>query len=719
MFYTDISLIAIASILTIYYAAANILKRFRFGINRLFAVYCLVALALYVSLLALLLIGTSPFVTTAFRTLLSIGLLLVQVSFHLAQAYPRWERKLPSWFILLSFIPGLALVVVTLYTDFIVERIDGGETLSITYGTYAYTYLAAIVLYLLGFIIVMLYKARNLENISFKGQMYYLLVGYLFCVVIAAATLYVLPVYFEIVHFRRLGLVAAVVAFTIFMNYAIYGDRTLDLKKFYLSITAWSILFGCLVVPAYFIIDYSVVLSRSGNPIPVVGIALFLFLYLFLFYRFGKPALERLFRKSEIAFERNVNEFFQDMSDITNESDQVRFWDIFFERSIYPLETRFDISSASFMISNPKDRSFSYSFGFGEKINLGDIAGEGDIVKCLREYGNLVDTSYFFTDEKLAQYKSTVYEVLRKNGVAVSIPFFNLEKEMIGILFLGGLKSGKPYSLDLINALEVYRIQFELSLANALMLEGIKQTQVVEHDKLVLGSIKKKIIPKELGTVEGIRLSTFYADNSEFGGDYFDSVILGNERVGIFICDTANAGIESGLLSLEIYSVLHNQPEKFDTPDKMLNAMNWVISTSRFSEKYVQAFYMIYDKKTGELHYSSAAFNPCVYYDIGKDSFTELDTKGIPLGIDKNFIYEFHSMKMQSGGIGFLYSDGLKTAVNKEGGAFSPGRIRDIIRLNTADTPAVITRKIYTDFSSFSKTAELKNDVSLILFRTY
>jgi len=513
------------------------------------------------------------------------------------------------------------------------------------------------------------------------------------------------------------GAVLAGALFLIIFNHAISGERSTDLAQHYRKTISGASVFILLAVPVYFIVHYSDVLERSGNPIPTVGVAIMSFLYLFLFYRFGRPAVERLFRRGSIAFEARVSEFFQEMSQISNEGDRERFWDMFFEKSIFPLETRFGISRASFYIYDAADGRYSYSFGFGEKLAVGDIDRKGDLVECLAEYGSLIDASFFFTDERLAARRDRVYEVLRKNGVAVVLPFFNYSRELIGILFLGDMKDGTPYAVELLNALEVYRIQFELSLANAIMLEDIKKTQVIEHDKMVLKSIKKKIIPRELSTMDGIRLSTLYVDNSEFGGDYFDSVPIGSDSIGIFICDTSDAGIESGLLSLEIFTVLHNNPQKYDTPDKMLNAMNWVVSTSRFSEKYVQAFYMIYNRKTRELMYSCAAFNPCVFFDPVRDAFAELDTKGIPLGIDKNFIYEMRSVKIASGGYGFIHSDGLTAAVNSGGVTYSSGRIRDLLRLNIQDSPAVLARKLYRDFTDFTEGKELMNDVSLILFR--
>ena len=513
------------------------------------------------------------------------------------------------------------------------------------------------------------------------------------------------------------GIIIAVILFLIIYYYAVSGERHIDFRKFYFRLIFWSFVFVLLFVPSLLIIHYNTVIAGSGNKIPTAAIAVFIFIYLFLFYRFGRPLLERAFWRKETRFEQNVNEYFQELSEISNESEQNRFWDVFFEKSILPLETRFMIQRASLFLKSSGEENLEYGYGYGEKYNLKEIDPDAILLKCLGDYTGLIHISYFFTDDKLSGYRNSLYSVLNNAGVEVVLPFFDYNKVMIGILFLGRLKNGIPYPAMLLNALDMYRIQFELSLANALVLEEVKNTQIVEHDKLVINSIKNKLIPRELSGNEGIRLSSIYLNNSDHGGDYFDSVPLGKESVGIFICDTSDAGVESGLMALELYAVLHNDPDKYDSPDKMLNVMNWVVSTSRLSDKYVQAFYLIYNSQTKEISYSGAAFNPGVFYDTGKDVFIELETKGIPLGIDRNFIYETKSLKVLSGGTGFLYSDGLTSALRKEGGSLGPGSVKDMIRLNSSDSPAVIARKVYNEYMEPVDAGGMKNDLSLIIFR--
>ncbi|MCX7678751.1 MAG: serine/threonine-protein phosphatase, partial [Spirochaetes bacterium] len=179
----------------------------------------------------------------------------------------------------------------------------------------------------------------------------------------------------------------------------------------------------------------------------------------------------------------------------------------------------------------------------------------------------------------------------------------------------------------------------------------------------------------------------------------------------------SDAGMESGVLLLELYSILHNQPEKWEMPDKMLNAMNWVVATSRYTHRYVPAVYCLYRNIERQLLIAGAAFNPLTLYVLSKDEFIVYDVKGVPLGVEKNYNYDVNAINISEIVIGFIYSDGIVSAVNRNGNPYSIGRIKDIIRLNKEDTPALLARKIYMDFTSFMEGVDLQTDASLLIFK--
>ncbi len=684
----------------------------RYTVNRVFAIANLVISSFFCVTGVLLWSESLRGVVIFQKLVLAIGLVIVQMAFHFAQVYPRWERSPSPAIILLSALPAV-LIIAFLFSKDYFQALGAVSASTMRYVESMYQ--AGIAGYAVAGVASLLYKTKYLNNEAFRSQILQLSGGYAFSIAVFIIGSYAAPKFFHISLGDIMETAGACLLWMIIVNHALVHEKTLDLSIFYREIAFWIIFCCILAVPAYFIMYLGRREITAGNPIPVEGVAVMIFLFLFLAYRFMKPLLQRVITRGNALFENTVNEFFESIAQVTSEEKGEAFWDVFLENTILPLETRFGIEAASLYMITAEGK-YELGYGFGKKLYPGEIIAGNDIYECLTAYGRTVHISFFYSDEMLQPFLS-VREKMRSAGIVVMLPFFNQERRLIGVLCLGQYKGGIYYTQQLLNFFETYRIQFELSLSNALMLEDVKRIQLQEHERLVIRSIKKRLIPVELPTIEGVRISSFYVDNSDLGGDYLDAVVLGRNKVGLFMCDASDAGVESGVLLLQLYSVLHNQPEKWDAPDGMLNIMNWVVATSRYTKQYVPALYCIYENQTKELSVSGAAFNPITLYDIKKDEFVEYDAKGVPLGIEKNYSYETKKIKVTGDTFGFMYSDGITSAVNRNGIGFSIGRIKDLIRLNKDNTPAILARKIYTDFISFTKGTKMNSDASVLIFK--
>lgn len=717
MYYIDISIIIIAILVILYYAVTNIVKRYQIAVNRLFFVICITAILLLSSMLYQFIQVNSPYLTQAGRIIYFLLIVLTLLLFRFVQIFPRWEKRAPAWLIVLPILAGAAIALLTLFSDLIIQKVTYTGSLNFTFGRLFILYVVILGLSNLGSFTVLLSKTRTMENESFKYQLFYLYQGINASLIIILIVLFLLPLAFAISGLSNTGLIISGMIIISVLHYAIIDERVVDFKQYYLRAIYWITIAALLFIPVYLLVTYKSIFTFSGQQIPIVIIALIIFLYLFLFFRTISPRIAKLFRKEYYDLERNVDEFFEELAQISDNEEDEQYWDKFFSSTIDKLETRFAISRASFYLYNSTSKEFVYSYSFGDKIKLAEINESHELIIALREHHGVLARSMLFTEEIFSMHRDALLKIFNDAGIQVILPFFNYEKEMIGLLFIGQLKNNKSYSNTILSVLELYRIQFELTLANSILLEEVKATQITKHDKIVVKSIKKKVKPKKLKQIDGIRMSSLYIDNSEYGGDFFDSVVISPQELCIFIANTLDLGVESSMLALELYTVLHMQPEKYHLPEQMLNTMNWVIATSRFSEKYVPAFSCIFSSSSQELLYASAAFNPLIFFDYDSELFSELETRGVPIGIDRNFSYESESIKVSSNSIGVLYSDGLHSSFNKEGESYSLGRIKDMIRLNKDETPAVLARKVYADFQNFVKETKPINDVSLIIFK--
>ena len=717
MFYLKITVTIIAIIYSLYVLGVNLFKRFRFAVNRVYSLVALATLIMLVSLLLQLLFPRSEQLILFVRVYFGMIILINQLFFHYTQIFPRWEKRSPAWLIFLSVLPGLPVFGITIVTDYIVSGVSYTDAVIFQYGEYFYVYMIIFGFYILGTFFNLLWKTRVLENESFRYQLFYKFMGNHVGALLIVISFLVMPYVFNDYHYHSIGIPLAAIILNVINVYATADERIIDFRGYYLRIASWSITIAFLLVPAYLMLEAASVISGRSARLPSFAVALPVFAYFFVFFRVVHPRILNFFRRDYIRLERSFNMLIQEFSGLSEETEEMSYWDAFFRVTIDRLCETFDIESGALYLYNEDARAYIFSHSYGEASSLRKI-GEGDTLpELLAARKAVIDRSILYTDSSLLEYRGGVLELMKQHGIHIIIPCYNQEDDLIAILCLGHLISGKPYSYDLISILELYRIQLSNTLSNALQIEDVKTEQVDVHDRMVISAIKKKIIPSVLPQVGGIRLSSFFMDNSSYGGDYYDAIELSPEMLAIIMADTTDAGMESSLLGLQLYSAFHSISAIYDSPEKIVHMLNWVISTSQYSERYANAYCIVYNAPTREIRYVNAAFSPLTVFDGQKENYIELDTKGVPIGIERDFIYESRTYKASPPTIGFLCSNGFTTAINSGGEGYSVGRIKDIIRINKDDSPARLVRRIVADLQNFIGDNQIPEDISLVVFR--
>lgn len=717
MFYLNITVIIIAIIYSLYVLGVNLFKRFRFAVNKVYSLVALTTVIMLVSLLLQLLFPRSEQLLLLVRIYFAMILLINQLFFHYTQIFPRWEKRSPAWAIFLSVLPGLPVFGITIVTDYIVSGVVFKDVVIFQYGEYFYVYMIMFGFYILGTFLNLLWKTRVLENESFRYQLFYKFMGNHIGALIIVLSFLVMPYVFNDYHYHAIGIPLAAIILNVINVYATADERIIDFKGYYLRIAAWSITVISLLVPSYLMLEAASVISGRSEQVPSFAVALPIFAYFFVFFRVIHPRILNFFRRDYILLERSFNMLIQEFSGMSEVTEEQSYWDSFFSVTIDRLCETFDIESGALYLYNEDARAYIFSHSYGEASSLRKI-GEGDTLpELLAGRKGVIDRSILYTDSSLLEYRSGVLELMKQHGIHIIIPCYDQEDDLIAILCLGHLISAKPYSYNLLSILDLYRIQLSNTLSNALQIENVKTEQVDVHDRMVVTAIKKKIVPRVLPQIKGIRISSFFMDNSAYGGDYYDAMELNPEMLAIIMADTTDAGVESSLLGLQLYSAFHSISSGYDSPEKILHMMNWVVSTSQYSERYANAYCIVYNAPSREIRYANAAFAPLTVFDGQKENYIELDTKGVPIGIERDFIYESRTYKASPPTIGFLYSNGFSTAVNSEGMTYSVGRIKDIIRINKDESPARLVRRIVADLQNFTGDKPIPEDISLVVFR--
>jgi sigma-B regulation protein RsbU (phosphoserine phosphatase) len=574
--------------------------------------------------------------------------------------------------------------------------------------------MALLAFYILAGIGLLVYRTRTLENRSMRRELLYLVLAIGPFSLSMIALMYLWPLINHFSYFMGNYIHVPMLLQLITVHYAVQDIRRMDMRYFYLRVRSWLLPFALLVIPVGAGLYYSRDLISRNLP-AATGITIALLLYMALGYRFFKPLIDTLFNRDYLRLLALFNGFFEKVKEL-GQTGTEDLWDRYYKTTIAPFGETLKIECACFYLFDRSSNSFHYVYGYGGTPPADSMENDSPLVLSLLNTGHIVDRSLLYTEELLFAHRPAVLDLFDRAGIELALPFFHVNGELFGILLLGSLPGKGIYSNSMISAFEIYRIQFQRHLAGFITLKEVRSSQTAEHDRLVVRSIKKKIRPATIKQAPGMRISSFYLDNSESGGDYFSSLQLSSDRICLFLADTAYTGVDSGILALELHSALQAMQKKSTTPERVLNGMNWIISSSGYHGKYAPAVALVF-RSPNEIMISDAAHNPLIIYNPRSDSFTAHESTGVPLGVEDNHVYESRTMSLPKGSLGILYSDGFTSAINDRGETYSIERAKGLIHQNRFEKPAVIARKVFDDFNSHTGDRKQINDVTFIIFK--
>jgi len=538
-----------------------------------------------------------------------------------------------------------------------------------------------------------------------------LFISYIFFISIYFAGVY----FYKVPALKNPFISLPILLIMILTNHLILNLKHSDFQKFYKILSVYVIAFILFFTPVYLFLRfyYSFAQLTHGSVYIKSGV---IFIYLAVCYRIINPYIEK-FRSGKLQnLLHAISKTLMPVNELKKFSDMDTFWEYITNDNFQNLKYTLGIQSAYFMLINRKENIFQFTYGYGPDLNFKTLDGNNVVAQYLSSHEGVFEKSFLITETSIKKMDQDVLNFFNDNGIEISMVFKNMSDNIIGFLLLGKIENDKAYTSDHLDALEIFRIKIQNLLITGLILDEVTAEQVAEHDKIVVSTVKQRIIPSELASIPGIRISSLYIDNSSYGGDYFDSVKIANDKTVIFIAETSYSGIDSALIGMELFSILHSRTFIFTSPEKILNTMNQVVKTSRLTNSLARCSCIIVSSD-GNFSYANASHNMLLIYEPEKNSFTEVETENIPLGIEMGHRYSFTTGKLKDGSIGILYSDGLFSSCNEDGEMFSQEKLKEIIIKFSRETPSVITRELYVAYNSFIGAKEQLSDVTIIAFK--
>ncbi|WLV25156.1 PP2C family protein-serine/threonine phosphatase [Aciduricibacillus chroicocephali] len=231
----------------------------------------------------------------------------------------------------------------------------------------------------------------------------------------------------------------------------------------------------------------------------------------------------------------------------------------------------------------------------------------------------------------------------------------------------------------------------------------------------VAASMQETLLATVKPEAEGLDIGVISVPAHQMNGDYHHFIKGKDGSLGIAVADVVGKGVPAALSMSMIKYAVDSFPETMMKPKDILANLNRVVERNVDPSMFITMCYALYEPKRSSFCYSSAGHEPGLYYNAKTDSFRELETKGIVLGVAPEVSYEQYELQLDKGDMLILLTDGVTEC--RQGEHFLEiDEVLDVIRKYKHLPAQETVNQVFKHFERL-QSFQLRDDFTLIILR--
>lgn len=210
-------------------------------------------------------------------------------------------------------------------------------------------------------------------------------------------------------------------------------------------------------------------------------------------------------------------------------------------------------------------------------------------------------------------------------------------------------------------------VRQSLELRRRAYAEKLESERRIAQELEIARQVQARLFPQiqpELKTVDyaGVCLQA-----RQVGGDYFDFLNLGPQRLGLIIGDVSGKGIAAALLMANLQASLRSQSAlAFDQPEAILRSVNRLFYDNTGDSAYASLLFAEYDDATRRLRYANCGHLSGIL--LKRDGEVErLESTSTLLGLFRDWECSMREHELAPGDVLAFYTDGITETTNERG----------------------------------------------------
>jgi serine phosphatase RsbU (regulator of sigma subunit) len=245
------------------------------------------------------------------------------------------------------------------------------------------------------------------------------------------------------------------------------------------------------------------------------------------------------------------------------------------------------------------------------------------------------------------------------------------------------------------------------------------QAQLIEKERLeaeldVARTMQRSILPRTRPRLPGFDLGVLMEPMRSVGGDFYDFIPLGGNRLGIVVGDVSGHGVPAAFFMALAYSLLHAEVGRAGSPGEALHNLNGHLLEMNESGMFVTVLCGILYCDTHEFKYARAGHElPLLLNAQGRAAELQRGS-GQMLGLFPDPVLDEQGVILSPGSLLLMYTDGVNEAMDRKGQQFGREGLLGVLRTCGRMSAQDICNAVYDAVRAHCGEAAPHDDVLLV-----
>ena len=303
-------------------------------------------------------------------------------------------------------------------------------------------------------------------------------------------------------------------------------------------------------------------------------------------------------------------------------------------------------------------------------------------------------------------------------GSLLAVPLIARE-EILGVLFVSK-DVAHGFEQDDIDSIQVYAAQAAIAMDNARLFEEQIEKERLARELDIAREVQLKLLPQTIPSLNGVSLAASNVSAERVGGDYYDFLLLDEDRLCLVIGDVSGKGASAAFYMAEMQGIFQSLARLAPRPVEFLKHANAALSSSLEKNVFVSLIYGVLDLKKEEFVLGRAGHCPVAAINLhGESRF--IRPSGLGLGLDRGTLFEKNleqeRIALQPGDVFVMYTDGVIESRNAEGEEYGYERLQKALQKYRHEDAYDIHDSLLQDLHAFLGHEKYDDDMTLVVLK--